>query len=262
MSDLPAPEPPAGHRLVSLADEPDRWDDMERLGSSAYAELMFHDPVANRLWHLLRDAWPDLQLSLVDPDGRTAAIAQSAPLAWDGTDAGLPDGWDEQFRRSEADRATGRVPNTLGAIQIVVAADRRGQGLSRLMLDALRGQAARARFRALIACVRPTEKERYPLLPIETYAAWRRDDGLPFDPWLRVHARLGGRIVRPSPRSMTIEGSVGEWQVWTGLEFPASGPYVAAGALGPVEIDLASSRGVYYDPNVWLIHDLRGQAPS
>ncbi len=116
--------------------------------------------------------------------------------------------------------------------------------------------AVEAGLKALIACVRPTEKARYPLLPIETYAAWRRADGLPFDPWLRVHARAGARIVRGSPRSMTIAGSVGEWQEWTGLTFPISGPYVVEGALSPVEIDLATDCGAYYDPNVWMVHDL------
>ena len=45
---------------------------------------------------------------------------------------------------------------------------------------------------ALIAPVRPTWKERYPLTPIERYVLWRREDGLPYDPWLRTHERVGG----------------------------------------------------------------------
>src|SRR5258708_31304265 len=36
----------------------------------------------------------------------------------------------------------------------------------------------------LIAPVRPSWKDRYPLIPIAEYAAWRRADGLPFDPWM------------------------------------------------------------------------------
>lgn len=152
----------------------------------------------------------------------------------------------------------GQKPDTLGAIQIGVARHRRGQGLSALMLAAMRRTAQEAGLTALIACVRPTAKTRYPLLPIETYAAWRRPgDGLPFDPWLRVHVRAGGRAVRASPRSMTIAGSIAEWEAWTGLSFPTSGPYVVEGALAPVEIDLAADRGVYHDPNIWVVHDLR-----
>jgi hypothetical protein len=246
---------PAGHRLVSVADEPALWRPADLMCSNSWPELMLQDPVAHRCWSRLHDDWPEYQLVLVDGAGEIAAAAQAAPLRWDGTDDGLPDGWDAQFERSVADLDAGRRPDTLGAIQICVAAGRRGQNLSGVMLNGMRQTAVEAGLKAVIACVRPTEKGRYPLLPIETYAAWRRADGLPFDPWMRVHARVGGRIVRASPQSMTIAGTVREWQEWTGLTFPVSGPYVVDGALSPVEIDLTADCGVYYDPNVWMIHD-------
>jgi GNAT superfamily N-acetyltransferase len=245
---------PPGHRLARVSDEPELWRPANLMCSAAWPEFMLHDPVTDRCWGRLRDDWPEFQLVLVDEAGAVVAASQAVPLRWDGTDDGLPEGWDAQFERSVADLDAGREPDTLGAIQIAVAPDRRGQGLSARMLEAMKRAAAGAGLESLIACVRPTEKVRYPLLSIETYAAWRREDGLPFDPWLRVHARAGARIVRGSPRSMTIAGSVQEWQLWTGLTFPASGPYVVAGALAPVEIDLAADRGVYYDPNVWMVH--------
>lgn len=247
---------PRGHRLVRIADDAALWGPADRMCHTSWPEFMHHDPVAKRVWHRLRDDWSAFQLVLVDETGEVAAASQAAPLQWDGTDDGLPEGWDAQFERSAAGLGAGRAPNALGAIQICVAKGRRGQGLSGLMVDAISQTAVEAGLNAVIACVRPTEKARYPLLPIETYAAWRRADGLPFDPWLRVHARAGARIVRGSPRSMTIAGSVGEWQESTGLTFPISGPYVVEGALSPVEIDLATDRGVYYDPNVWMVHDL------
>ena len=100
------------------------------------------------------------------------------------------------------------------------------------------GRSARERrMRALIACVRPTWKERYPLVPIERYATWTRDDGLPFDPWMRLHAKLGGRIVRAVPHAMTIPGSVADWESWTGMAFPESGDYVVPRAAALVSID-------------------------
>ena len=247
---------PAGHRLVRIADEPALWGPADEMCGASWPEFMIHDPVANRYWDRLRDDWPAFQLVLADGAGEVAAASQAAPLQWDGTDDGLPEGWDAQFERSVADLEAERRPNALGAIQICVAKGRRGQGLSGLMVEAMRQTAVEAGFDALIACVRPTEMSRYPLLPIDAYAAWRRDDGLPFDPWLRVHARAGARIVRGSPRSMTISASVGEWQEWTGLTFPVSGPYIVEGALSPIEIDLATDRGVYYDANVWMVHSL------
>ena len=247
---------PPGHRLVRVSDEPALWQPADLMCSASWPELMKQDPVAHRCWSRLRDDWPEFQLVLVDGAGAVAAASQAAPLAWDGTDEGLPDGWDDQFERSVADLEAGRRPDTLGAIQICVANDRRGEGLSGLILQGMRETALRAGFKAVIACVRPTDMGRYPLLPIETYANWRRPDGLPFDPWIRTHARAGARIVRASPRSMTIAGSVLEWQAWTGLSFPVSGPYVVDGALSPVDIDLETDIGVYHDPNVWMVHDL------
>jgi hypothetical protein len=113
-----------------------------------------------------------------------------------------------------------------------------------------------AGFRAVIACVRPTEKDRYPLTPIERYAAWKRADGLPFDPWIRLHVRLGGRVVRPSPESMTMRGTIADWESWTGLRFPDSGDYVVKGGTSPVRIDVDRDEGVYHDQNVWVVHDL------
>jgi hypothetical protein len=106
----------------------------------------------------------------------------------------------------------------------------------------------------MIAPVRPTLKESYPLTPMERYARWKRADGLPFDPWLRVHGRLGARFLRVAPRSMVIEGTISEWEEWTGMRFPESGAYVVQGALQPVVMDLEKDLGVYEEPNVWMHH--------
>src|SRR4029453_12275874 len=90
------------------------------------------------------------------------------------------------------------------------------------MVLAMRAAARDAGYRAVIACVRPTDKERYPLTSIESYARWTRAHGLPFDPWIRLHARLGGRIVRAAPEAMVVRGSVADWESWTGMAFPES----------------------------------------
>jgi hypothetical protein len=38
-----------------------------------------------------------------------------------------------------------------------------------------------------------------------------RADGLPTDAWLRTHVRIGGKIVKIAPYSMTIIGTIAEW---------------------------------------------------
>lgn len=249
---------PGDLRLVTLAERPDLGDRLSDHNGAAWPTFMLQDPVADRLWHHLDDELAAWQFVLLDADDEIVVGGNSAPLAWDGTVDGLPEGWDEQFERTVAGLQAGVVPNTLGALQVVVAPDRQGQGLAARMVEIFRRQARAAGFRALIACVRPTDKHRYPLTPIERYAAWTRADGLPFDAWIRLHSRLGGRVVRPAPASMTITGAVAEWERWTGFRFPDSGEYVLPFATNPVSVDRDADRVVYHDANVWVVHDLAG----
>ena len=149
----------------------------------------------------------------------------------------------------------GRAPTTLSALAAMVAPSHQRRGLSTAILQAMRSTAAANGLTALIAPVRPTLKHRYPLTPIERYARWTRSDGSPFDPWLRVHWRLGAEFLQVAPQSMVITGTVQEWETWTGMCFPESGAYVVPEALQPVLIDLESNSGRYEDPNVWMRHD-------
>jgi hypothetical protein len=112
--------------------------------------------------------------------------------------------------------------------------------------------AVRHSLGGVIAPVRPSLKERYPLAPIERYATWTREDALPFDPWLRVHAKLGAAILKPEPRSLRITGSIDEWEQWTGMLFPDDGEYVFPGGLAP--LSARGGRGEYWEPNVWMHH--------
>jgi hypothetical protein len=247
---------PEGHRLVSLAERPDLRDALNDHNGAVWPEFMLHDPVADHLWHHLDEDFPAFQLILLDAADVIVGTANSAPLHWDGTDAGLPDGWDDQMQRSVAGLLDGTPPDTLGAIQIVVNPRRQGSQLSGVMLAAMRSVGSEHGYGALVACVRPTLKHRYPTTPIERFARWTREDGLPFDPWIRLHVRMGGRIVRASPESMTMRGTVAEWSSWTGMDFPESGDYIVPVAADVVHIDREADLGVYHDPNVWVVHEL------
>ena len=56
---------------------------------------------------------------------------------------------------------------------------------------------------------------------------------------------------------MRSTGTVADWRQWTGLAFPETGAYVVPrAAASPVPIDVEADRGVYLDPNVWVVHDL------
>ena len=143
-------------------------------------------------------------------------------------------------------------PTTLSALLAAVAPGQQQRGLSAHVIRAMRSIAARHGLRELIAPVRPTLKAQYPLIPIDRYVAWRREDGSHFDPWIRVHERVGGRILAPAPVSMTIDCPVADWEEWTGMRFPENGTYVFPGALAPLEV--SDGIGRHVEPNVWLRH--------
>jgi hypothetical protein len=142
----------------------------------------------------------------------------------------------------------------LTAIEASVAPAYQGKGVSRRVIETMRNMAQAHGFAALVAPVRPSWKARYPLTPIDRYVTWTNESGAPFDPWLRTHWRMGARIVKVAPYSMRMPGTVADWERWTGLKFPESGPYIVPGALEPVQIDCERDLGVYVEPNVWMHH--------
>jgi hypothetical protein len=247
-------EIPAGYTIVSVDERPDLDPAIDELIAATWPAFMNEDEVANAHFGRAYADWPQFQALLLNDAGTLVALGNAMPLDWDGTDDDLPDGWREQVLRSVAALEEGRPVDTLGAMQIAMRGDARGTGLSGTMVGAMRAASRAAGYRAVIACVRPTEKDRYPLMPIEDYARWTREDGLPFDSWMRLHARLGARIVRAAPRSMMVRGTVADWESWTGMAFPQSGQYVVPRATQPVTIDVERDEGLYYDQNVWMVH--------
>jgi hypothetical protein len=203
----------------------------------------------NAYWPRLLEELPDFQFHVLDGD-EVIARARCLPLRWDGSVDHLPNGIDGAMIRGFDEGGA----NVLCALLISVPRAHRKTGASRLALAGMVEIARRHGLDRLIAPVRPSWKERYPLTPIERYAAWRRNDGFLFDPWLRIHERAGGEVLKPEPRSLRITATVAEWEAWTDLPFPESGEYVFPGGLATVEIDREGDIGRYWEPNVWMLH--------
>jgi len=195
-------------RLVRYADRPDlRGRRVAELAGITFPEYMHHNEPGGRYWGRLYAEHPDFQLALLDGDDFVAEL-HSVPTPWDGTPDDLPSGWDEAFVRAFE---SGREATVLCALAISVRPDQQGRQLSSLMLNAMRDAAAAAGLRELIAPVRPTLKASYPLIAIERYMTWRREDASHFDPWLRLHERIGGEVYAAAPRSMVMEAPVADW---------------------------------------------------
>jgi GNAT superfamily N-acetyltransferase len=228
--------------VVTHAEHPELRGTLPRI----WPEFMRHDPVVETFWPRLYDVYPDFQLWLVDTDAKeTIGYACTLPVRWDGVPQPRGIGW------AMSNGAAGE-PTTLCAIVAGVVPAHRGQGLGSVVLGRMVGIAGAHGFDSVIAPVRPTRKENYPLIPIERYVMWRREDGYMYDPWLRTHERLGAELLEPAPRSLTISGSREEWEAWTDLQFPEDGDYIVPGALVPVHFE--DGRGTYAEPNVWMRH--------
>jgi hypothetical protein len=241
-------------RVVTLQERPDLAD---AAFPDTWPEFMYHDAVADGLYGAMIAAFP--QFSLVGLAGDGEPVAKAVTLPFTGRLDALPDnGYDAIILGAAADRATGRTGTLVGAVEVTVQVDRRGTGLSGLMLDAVRRNARRLGFDDVVVALRPNRKHLHPHLPLHAYVRQVRDDGLPIDPWLRTHVRAGGRIVGVAPRSMTITGALAEWRAWTGLPFDTDGEVLVPQALTPVRCDLSADLAVYIEPNVWIHHPLAG----
>lgn len=229
---------------------------ISHVSEEVWPEFMFHDPVADEHWDGLFEDFAEFQFALLDQgSGEIAGIGNSVPLHWEGEPDNLPDdGWDWALKKSASDHSRGIAPNILCGIQISIAPAFQGRHLSKELLKGMKKLARSKNLSPLIIPVRPNRKDQYPLTPIDRYIEWKDEQGLPFDPWLRVHARNGGQIIKACHTAMRIYGAISEWEAWTGLDFPESGDYIIPGALVPVVMDRDADLGVYTEPNVWVIH--------
>jgi GNAT superfamily N-acetyltransferase len=243
-----------GDSVVTFAQRSDLRDAVRKVQDGAWPEFMTHDVIWERHEALLYEAAPEYQFVVVDDGGTPLAHGNCIPFEWDGEPAHLPDGIDGVLPAAKSMFDAGRSPTAVSALQIVVRRELRGRGLSTRCIAAMADIAREHGLASLVAPVRPTLKHRYPLIPLERYARWRRPDGELFDPWLRVHERAGAASMGVCPRSMTITGTIAEWEAWTSMAFPDSGPYVVPDALVPVDIDVDNDRGVYVEPNFWMHH--------
>lgn len=237
--------------FVTYSERPDLHDEAAAAFKERWPEFIFHDATSREYVPRVKERFGHFEI-LVLVDGAVAAGGWGVPLHWTGDVDDLPSGYDEGLVRAvkAASPAT-----TLSFMAVAVGAAHDKRGLATVVLEELTRRALGAGLEHVIAPLRPTWKHRYPTVPMAEYAGWTRADGLSIDPWIRTHQRMGARVLGPAARSMVIEGSVAEWEEWTGMVFPATrDDYVVPDALNLVRIDREQDRGVYVEENLWVQH--------
>ncbi len=237
-------------------------DDFQALQShvidAAWPEFMLHDAAVGRYWSTIKERYPEYQFVLLEKTGgRVVAVGNAMPLAWQGENSELSDeGLDWALEHCWQSLGSTDVFHTLCAFQIIVPAELAGRHLSYDAVRAMIDIGRKNGLEKLVAPVRPNRKSECPQVTMDEYVRRKNDEGLPADPWMRVHTRLGAETAKVCPRSMLIESTVDEWRRWTGMTFDRSGEYTVPGALVPVTIDIERDRGTYIEPNVWMVHTL------
>ena len=248
-------------RVRTLSEEPalrERFHDFHR---QAWPRFLSEGDGTGGLFPRIYTEFADFQFGLRDDAGTLVAVGNSIPFICDGSAGDLPPDIKEILERGLAVKQEGRRPTALSALAAIVDTTHRARGVSRRVIEAMADIARRHGFKTLVAPVRPALKQLYPLQPMERYITWTRPDGSLFDPWLRLHQRMGAEIVRIAPKAIVITDTVARWEEWTGLRFPEIGTYVVPGAFEPVKIDVRRDTGRYEEANVWMKHPLPAEPP-
>ncbi|NBM17902.1 N-acetyltransferase [Streptomyces sp. GC420] len=244
--------------ITTLAERPGLRDPLWRMPNT-WPEFMRNEPLGTADDERIVAELPEYVLVVTDSRGEVVARALSVPFALDvdGRRELPPTGWDHVLVWAFSDALGGRKADTMSAVETAVAPGVQRRGLSGRLVRALREQARVRGFKELVAPLRPSAKHLEPDTPMSEYAFRSREaDGLPHDPWIRVHIRAGAVIGAVAPASRTVSGSLDQWRAWTGLPFDSDGPVTVPGALVPVHCSVTHGHAVYTEPNVWVRHRL------
>ena len=180
-------------QVIRYSERPELWDAISGLSGEVWPEYNRHGQTLNHYWGQLYDVFAEWQFVLYDPaDAVILSEGHTIPVAWDGTDTGLGPGIDATITAAFELRAAGSQPTAVSALAAEIVPRHQGRRLSGVLLQAMSALARDAGLSHLIAPVRPSQKDRYPTIPIERYAHWARPDGSPFDP-LGPRAHPDGR---------------------------------------------------------------------
>ncbi|RLA62539.1 MAG: hypothetical protein DRQ88_13405 [Epsilonproteobacteria bacterium] len=242
---------PEGHKLVTLHEKPENIDLYQNLIDTEWEQIGTMDDNAYEYWYTLLNKFPRYQFGLFI-DGDLAAVGNTCPVYIKRGVKNLPNGgWGEALKQSITNNKT---PNLLCGLSATIKNNYRGRGLSKIVLGQMKEIAKEEGFSQLVVPVRPTLKNRYPLINIKDYIHWKNDDGRLFDPWLRIHMDIGGELLGIAHKSMVATRPISTWEELFKMPIKSSGDYILPGGLTPSKVNLKKNVGVYEEPNIWFVH--------
>jgi len=125
-------------------------------------------------------------------------------ISWGQEQKTLPDGWQGAVRQSYQDINLDRKPaNTHVGLFILIEESSRKHGWAGNVILEMKAVAKKNGITALIIPLRPPSryKKEYAAMPMSEFASLKREDGQPMDHWIRLHVRLGAKIIGVSNTS-------------------------------------------------------------
>lgn len=194
---------------------------------------------------------PELHMVAVE-DGEIIGTIDGCGFNWSGKPEDLPeDGWTGIVL--EAIEGFPKRASYASALGASVSPHIQAKGLSKELLKALKAQALSLGYKGMVAPVRPMLAARMPHLTISEYLETRLPDGRHFDPWVRAHESIGGKIIGSCEESAVFGGTREQWEGWAKMKLPDQGAFLFEGAINWLRMD--SGYGILREDSAWLLHD-------
>lgn len=195
----------------------------------------------------------ELHMVALDPFGRIVGTIDGCKFDWDGKIETLPkDGW-QGVNDSAIAGFTG-TPKYACALGASVLPEYRSLGIAKRLLEGLKRQAMDVcQYEGLTAPVLPSALWRVPSMSMAQYAELRLEDGRHFDPWVRIHEAIGGKIIGSTEESVVFEADRKVWEACAEMKLPDNGAILIDRASR--ELVLTDGVGKLVEGSLWLLHN-------
>jgi len=227
------------------------------------------------------EIFPEGQIILHDAIGNPTAMLSANRIDWDGNPDNLPT-WDgvagQTYTYEDTFAPNG---NTFVLMSMGVRENDKGNGQSNLILRAAKNYALSEGIEHITGDFRPSDfgkyKREFGNFNFNEYVMLQREDGQPYDGWIRNVTRQGMEILRTDPRAMVIEASISELEdyylehkpeQWWKVEDPVQIQYLLkwhqphenlenvdevweCGETGTWYIDRQNDKAIYIESNLW-----------
>ena len=239
----------------TLGQRPHLIHKMKHIHLETWPKYFAGSPFIKTYWTRVWHEFPDYQFCLLNEKDEIAAVCNGIPLYWDGAKQNMPSGWDEGIELAFNQVQKGIQPNTLLGLTGVVDSASRNKGISPLIVQAFRTLAKMHGLTRFLGPVRPIGMLAHNCQDFKQWAESVDEKDEPLDHWLRTHKRLGAKVMGLAPYSQLVEGTLDDWEEWTGHRFAQSGAFQLPDTLQPIQVNITQNKASYYDPSIWVMHD-------